>query len=1188
MVPVRDPKSIASLMLALLFLIPSALVAAPVAAQSTADFDVIDIAFAPVTLGANATTLSLSDNTVTAAISLGFTTTFFGETARDFWVGSNGFVTLHFLTPDGCCGGDPIPTPGGPDGMVAGLWTDLDPSAGGQVRFERVSLGGAPALVVDYDQVPVKGSLSETVSFQVHVMENGTIETHYARFHSPSGMDVTVGLENIDGSRGVEVLHETGTGNTSTEVALRFVPLDPPPVQGEGGYRVDEIPGGLLEGDPDEPVGLFNLGDDQVSGPVSLGFETPFFGVPTTEFQVSSNGFVYLAPGSDSGCCSGDPIPSSGSPDGIVAGHWTDLNPSDGGAITVQHATLDGVAAKIVEYSDVPFFGSTTETVTFQVVIVADGTLQIRYGAIANNTRTTTVGVENQDGTGGVEIFHGGGSESLSGRAFLLTPEQTSAYDVAETAHTPVNLSAEATTVALGDDFVTSAFPLGFQGTFFGDPTTEFWVGSNGFVTLHFLTPDGCCQGEPMPTVGGPDGMVAGYWTDLDPSAGGEVRFERFTTAAGGALVVDYAGIPVKGTNETVSFQFEFHENGTFALHYIDATILDGVVTTIGAENIDATDAVQLFHGDASTFTDNNTTSGDNNTTTEDNTTTLINSTGLSGRSFVFVPNFSVPEPPAPAPDIIELTPDDGPSGTLVEVTGTDFDPNATITFGGLAVDFVIDNGTTAHFIVPDGLQNGDFDVRLRNPDGQSDTSNFQLANPFSIQAIDPAEARQGDTVTILGGGFTSQTEALLDGRFVEIVGTTDGAVLDIRLPIDHTPGIYDVTLRDPIGGETTLVDGLTVRGRPDIAVASFTAERDDVQTPVTPDGTHAPGPWVLEATVANEGDLVGHDIEVRFLAGQTDGFGPLKGGEWELVDVRTIQALPTGASETFSVEWGSRTSLGDHQFRVETEVRGPVADRLAANDAAETEDYSLVGGLGGGDPNGCLIKVFHGCPEHTIRWEEHETTRRDQTDAHQAAQVRLDALMASPDFSFNNFDLVFTNTETFPDGSFEECTTWRFIDRADGTFRVTMRPDNGIEGEVAFSGGDASVLFGERVIERKTQLVLDTGVREVVLFETPTERFFRGPTPPAETYTFAASDPGTGDHFGWSAEFQDLSGDFTHCALRLASGGGNDTFTFAALPDDLDAHVASLDGAGTAGHTEITIEEVTHTVTERPVTDGV
>ena len=109
--------------------------------------------------------------------------------------------------------------------------------------------------------------------------------------------------------------------------------------------------------------------DDEVSAFIPIGFTFNFYGVAYTQVRVSSNGFITFNDDSNSGCCSGDPLPTAGSPDNIIAGLWDDLNPPLGG--TVHYETL-GVAPNrqfIVQFTDVPSYkGDALHT--FQYVLV--------------------------------------------------------------------------------------------------------------------------------------------------------------------------------------------------------------------------------------------------------------------------------------------------------------------------------------------------------------------------------------------------------------------------------------------------------------------------------------------------------------------------------------------------------------------------------------------------------------------------------------------------------------------------------------------------------------------------------------------------------------------------------------------------------------------------------------------------
>ena len=73
---------------------------------------------------------------------------------------------------------------------------------------------------------------------------------------------------------------------------------------------------------------------------------------------------------------------------------------------------------------------------------------------------------------------------------------------------------------------MSAAIPLGFSFNYFGTTYTNVYVSSNGFLTV---LPDQfpATTPSPLPTAGTPDGVIAGWWGDLDPSAGGTIRPRR-------------------------------------------------------------------------------------------------------------------------------------------------------------------------------------------------------------------------------------------------------------------------------------------------------------------------------------------------------------------------------------------------------------------------------------------------------------------------------------------------------------------------------------------------------------------------------------------------------------------------------------------------------------------------------------
>ena len=140
------------------------------------------------------------------------------------------------------------------------------------------------------------------------------------------------------------------------------------------------------------------LGDD-ASVSVPLPFTFPFYGVDQTAVRIVSNGF--LAFGGTSNAFSNAAIPTAAIPNNVIAPYWDDLNPTNGG--TIVHQTM-GDGTFIVQYTNVPRFTASSGTVSFQVILSPSGAIKYQYQAIPTVNDSKTIGLENADGTDGLQI----------------------------------------------------------------------------------------------------------------------------------------------------------------------------------------------------------------------------------------------------------------------------------------------------------------------------------------------------------------------------------------------------------------------------------------------------------------------------------------------------------------------------------------------------------------------------------------------------------------------------------------------------------------------------------------------------------------------------------------------------------------------------------------------------------------
>jgi len=298
---------------------------------------------------------------------LGFDLDFYGKTHNYIYVCSNGFLDFA-----GSTSSTPIviPHPYPPNEIIAPLWRDLDPSAGGQITY----LSDPNKFVVTWDHVPGHDS-SIPQTFQAIIHKTGLISFQYQdvpyQWMLPNCLYV-IELENAGGT----------AGKTPSNLAVKFTPGDYEAHPCSYRWQETSTATGITE-------------DDQ-SQSFDLGFTLNFYGQDHNSIHVCSNGFLDFA---GSTGCDPDPIPYAVPPNEIIAPFWRALNPSLGGQITY----LSDPNRFVVTWDHVPGDYSLIPQ-TFQAIIYKTGEIIFQYKEIYFN-QPTSIGVENQTGTQGTSYF---------------------------------------------------------------------------------------------------------------------------------------------------------------------------------------------------------------------------------------------------------------------------------------------------------------------------------------------------------------------------------------------------------------------------------------------------------------------------------------------------------------------------------------------------------------------------------------------------------------------------------------------------------------------------------------------------------------------------------------------------------------------------------------------------------------
>ena len=152
------------------------------------------------------------------------------------------------------------------------------------------------------------------------------------------------------------------------------------------------------------------------------------------------------------------------------------------------------------------------------------------------------------------------------------------------------DISATGKSWTLEDDEMSPAIDIGFDFNYYGIDYNQVYVSSNGFLTvLDGQYPD--YEGQYLPTYGDPDGVIAGWWTDLDPEEGGSIHTQTLGLAPNRYFVVQFTDIPFLGSSSVTTHQYKLFEgSNVIEVHYTEAPDEDN--PTAGIEDETGSDGL--------------------------------------------------------------------------------------------------------------------------------------------------------------------------------------------------------------------------------------------------------------------------------------------------------------------------------------------------------------------------------------------------------------------------------------------------------------------------------------------------------------------------------------------------------------------------------------------------------------------
>jgi gliding motility-associated-like protein len=140
-------------------------------------------------------------------------------------------------------------------------------------------------------------------------------------------------------------------------------------------------------------------------------------------------------------------------------------------------------------------------------------------------------------------------------------PNQTTNYNVTNIPY--VAQTNTGTQLFMGDDTQQGPFQIGFNFCFFGQTYTQFWVGSNGWISFSAGQPT-TFTSQTIPTANFlvPKNCIMGPWQDWHPGLGGQIRYQVQGVAPCRKLVVSWIGVPMFScTNNQGTFHIVIYES---------------------------------------------------------------------------------------------------------------------------------------------------------------------------------------------------------------------------------------------------------------------------------------------------------------------------------------------------------------------------------------------------------------------------------------------------------------------------------------------------------------------------------------------------------------------------------------------------------------------------------------------------
>ncbi|MBT8390391.1 MAG: T9SS type A sorting domain-containing protein [Ignavibacteriaceae bacterium] len=151
------------------------------------------------------------------------------------------------------------------------------------------------------------------------------------------------------------------------------------------------------------PTGSFDPKDEGTAGPIPIGFDFKFYGETKSQVYVNTNGVISFINITEN-IFSNDAIPTAGIPDAMIAPFWDDLDGRTQGNVYYKQES----DKFIIQFTNWQKY-SGTGSLTFQIVLKSNNRIYLYYENMAASLNSCTVGIENYNGTDGLQIAYNAG-----------------------------------------------------------------------------------------------------------------------------------------------------------------------------------------------------------------------------------------------------------------------------------------------------------------------------------------------------------------------------------------------------------------------------------------------------------------------------------------------------------------------------------------------------------------------------------------------------------------------------------------------------------------------------------------------------------------------------------------------------------------------------------------------------------